>query len=238
MSAYSDIKEKALVENRKIPELGLAIYTFGNVSCFDPQQGVLAIKPSGVSYDELTLDHMVVVDLDNKVVEGSLHPSSDTRTHTVLYRNFKGIKGIAHTHSTYAVAWAQAVRPVPILGTTHADHLARDIPCTKVMSDEMILGDYEEETGNQILEAFQDLSFQDIEMVLVACHGPFTWGDSAGKALYNSAVLEELAKMALLSKQINPSIPRLKKTLVEKHYYRKHGNKAYYGQSSHPKTHE
>ena len=231
MSAYEAIKEEAFEENRKIPELGLDISTFGNVSAFDPQKGVLAIKPSGVPYSRLTMDQMVVVDLDNKVVEGELRPSSDTRTHTVLYRNFKGIRGIVHTHSTYAVAWAQAMRPIPVLGTTHADHLAQDIPVTKVMSDDMIGGDYEEETGNQILDTFQALSFSEIEMVLVACHGPFTWGDSAGKALYNSAVLEEVAKMAFLTEQINPGVQRMKKTLTDKHYLRKHGKNAYYGQT-------
>jgi L-ribulose-5-phosphate 4-epimerase len=231
MSVYEAIKEEAFEENRKIPELGLAISTFGNVSAFDPQKGVLAIKPSGVPYSRLTMDQMVVVDLDNKVVEGELRPSSDTRTHTVLYRHFKGIRGIVHTHSTYAVAWAQAMRPIPVLGTTHADHLAQDIPVTKVMSDDMIGGGYEEETGNQILDTFQALSFSEIEMVLVACHGPFTWGDSAGKALYNSAALEEVAKMAFLTEQINPEVKRMKKTLSDKHYLRKHGKNAYYGQT-------
>jgi L-ribulose-5-phosphate 4-epimerase len=231
MSVYEAIKEEAFEENRKIPELGLAISTFGNVSAFDPQKGVLAIKPSGVPYSRLTMDQMVVVDLDNKVVEGELRPSSDTRTHTVLYRHFKGIRGIVHTHSTYAIAWAQAMRPIPVLGTTHADHLAQDIPVTKVMSDDMIGGGYEEETGNQILDTFQALSFSEIEMVLVACHGPFTWGDSAGKALYNSAVLEEVAKMAFLTEQINPEVKRMKKTLSDKHYLRKHGKNAYYGQT-------
>jgi len=231
MGIYSTIKEEAFEGSRKIPELGLAIYTFGNVSAYDPQKGVLAIKPSGVPYNRLTVDQMVVVDLDNNVVEGKLRPSSDTRTHTVLYRNFEGIRGIAHTHSTYAVAWSQALRPIPVLGTTHADHLARDIPVTRVMDDEMIQGDYEKETGNLIRDTFQELSFHEIEMVLVACHGPFTWGESAEKALYNSAVLEEVAKMALLSEQLNPEIQRMKKTLTDKHYFRKHGKNAYYGQS-------
>lgn len=231
MGSYTAIKEEAFAENRKIPQLGLAIYTFGNVSAFDAEKGVFAIKPSGVPYSDLTIDHMVVVDLENKVVEGSLRPSSDTKTHAVLYRSFAGIKGVVHTHSTYAVAWAQALRSIPIYGTTHADHLAQDVPCTKVMSDEMVKGDYEEETGKQIIEAFQNLSYREIEMVLVACHGPFSWGDCAEKALYNSAVLEELAKMASLTEKIKPEVQRMKKTLVEKHYYRKHGKNAYYGQT-------
>jgi L-ribulose-5-phosphate 4-epimerase len=224
------IKDAAFECNRQIPELGLAIYTFGNVSAFDPERAVFAIKPSGVPYNELTPDHMVVVDLENHIVEGTLRPSSDTNTHTVIYRSFPGIGGIVHTHSTYATAWAQAIRPIPILGTTHADHLFQDIPCTAPMTDDMISGNYETETGNQIVQTFRDISHQEVEMVLVACHGPFTWGKTPEKALYNSAVLEELAKMALLTIQANPDSKRLKDALIEKHYQRKHGKDAYYGQ--------
>jgi L-ribulose-5-phosphate 4-epimerase len=173
---------------------------------------------------------MVVVDMDNNVVEGKLRPSSDTKTHTVLYRNFSDIGGVAHTHSTYAVAWAQAMKPVPILGTTHADHLVEAVPCTEVMSDKMIKGDYEEQTGQQILNAFKNRSYKEVEMVLVACHGPFSWSSTPEKAVYNSAVLEELAKMAYLSISINSKVPQLKKALIEKHYQRKHGKNSYYGQ--------
>jgi L-ribulose-5-phosphate 4-epimerase len=230
MEPYKTIKEQAFECNRQIPELGLAIYTFGNVSAFDPDLGVLAIKPSGVAYSELTPEFMVVVDLDYKVVSGELRPSSDTNTHIVLYRSFKGIGGVVHTHSAYAVAWAQAMRPIPIYGTTHADHVAGEIPCTAVMSDDKIAGDYETETGNQIIEAFAGLSHREVEMVLVACHGPFTWGATPEKALYNSAVLEEIAKMALLTESIHPEVPPLKETLINKHYQRKHGDGAYYGQ--------
>ena len=168
--------------------------------------------------------------LDGEVVSGKLRPSSDTKTHGVLYKNFPGIGGICHTHSTYAVAWAQAMKPIPILGTTHADHLATDIPCTEMIKDEAILRDYEEETGNQILQTFKMISSEEVEMTLVAGHGPFTWGTSAEKAVYNSIVLEELAKIALFTLQINPDSVRLKQTLTEKHYYRKHGSDAYYGQ--------
>jgi len=213
-----------------LPKSGLVIQTFGNVSAVDREAEVFAIKPSGVSYDDLRPEDMVVVDLKNQVVEGDLRPSSDTKTHSLLYRNFPKIGGVCHTHSTYAVAWAQSIRPIPILGTTHADHLNVDIPCTEVMTDEMIKGDYEEETGNQILKVFQDLSYQEIEMVLVACHGPFTWGKSAQKAVYSSIVLEELAKMAHLTLQINSEAAKLKNALVQKHYLRKHGANAYYGQ--------
>jgi L-ribulose-5-phosphate 4-epimerase len=227
---YNTLKEQAWLCNMEIPKLGLAIYTFGNVSAIDRKKGVFAIKPSGVPYGKLKPADMVVVDLDNNIVEGKLRPSSDTRTHTVLYRNFSDIGGVAHTHSTYAVAWAQAMKPVPILGTTHADHLVEAVPCTEVMSDSMIKGDYEEQTGQQILNAFKKRSYKEVEMVLVACHGPFTWGSTPEKAVYNSAVLEELAKMAYLSISINPKVPQLKKTLIDKHYQRKHGKNSYYGQ--------
>jgi L-ribulose-5-phosphate 4-epimerase len=165
-------------------------------------------------------------------VEGKMRPSSDTKTHILLYRHFETIGGICHTHSTYAVAWAQALRAIPNLGTTHADHLTAAVPVTDVMSDEMILGDYELETGHQILDLFKQekLSYKEVEMVLVACHGPFTWGKTAAKAVYNATVLEELAKMAYLTLQINPSVSAIKKTLIDKHYFRKHGKDAYYGQ--------
>jgi L-ribulose-5-phosphate 4-epimerase len=232
MDRYRNIRAQAFECNRQIPELGLAIYTFGNVSAFDPDLGVFAIKPSGVPYLELTAQAMVVVDLDNNIVSGSLRPSSDTPTHTVLYRFLKGIGGVAHTHSTYAVAWAQARRSIPIYGTTHADHLADNIPCTEEMTDEMIKGNYETETGNQIIELFKELSPQEIEMVLVACHGPFSWGATAEKALYNSAVLEEVAHMAFLTESINSGISPIKQSLIDKHYQRKHGADAYYGQSN------
>jgi L-ribulose-5-phosphate 4-epimerase len=231
MSKYQDIKEQAFESNRQIPEMGLAIYTFGNVSAFDAGKAVFAIKPSGVPYRDLKVEQMVVMDLEDKVVEGSLRPSSDTKTHRVLYQSFPDIRGITHTHSAYAVAWSQSLLPVPIFGTTHADHLAQDIPCTEVMSDEMIDGDYEEQTGKQIIDTFKSLSYKEVEMVLVACHGPFTWGMSAEKSLYNSAVLEEIAKMALLTKQINPQTAPLKTALRNKHYQRKHGKNAYYGQN-------
>jgi L-ribulose-5-phosphate 4-epimerase len=227
---FSTLKRTAFEANLELPRRGLVLYTFGNVSVLDRGRGVFAIKPSGVSYDALKPDHMVVVDLDNRVVDGTLRPSSDTKTHTVLYRNFTGIASVVHTHSTYATAWAQAMRPVPVLGTTHADHLAVDIPCTKVMSETAVRGDYEEETGLQIVEAFRRLSHEEVEMVLVACHGPFTWGKTPDKAVYNSVVLEELAKMAFLTIGINPKVPRLKKSLVNRHFLRKHGKNAYYGQ--------
>jgi L-ribulose-5-phosphate 4-epimerase len=173
---------------------------------------------------------MVVVDLDSRSVEGDLKPSSDTKTHAVLYQHWPDIGGIVHTHSLYAVAWAQAMRPIPVLGTTHADYLAEDIPCTAVMSDTMVKGDYEEQTGYQILHALSGLSHTEVEMVLVACHGPFTWGKTPQKAVENSFILEMIARMALHTLAINPETPRLKEALLRKHFERKHGSDAYYGQ--------
>ena len=211
---------------------GLVIYTFGNASAVDRKEGIIAIKPSGVGYDVLKPGDIVIVDLDGKVVEGMLNPSSDTKTHLILYNHFPEIGGVAHTHSTYAVAWAQAGRAIPILGTTHADHLHIDVPCTDFMPEKMIQRDYEVETGKQVIKTFEDISYQEVEMVLVAGHGPFTWGKTPEKAVYNSVVLEELAKIALLSLQINPHVSRLNEVLIQKHYQRKHGTDAYYGQNS------
>lgn len=231
-SPYDRIKQEAYEANMQIPEKNLAIYTFGNVSAFDADLGVFAIKPSGVPYDQLTVDSMVVVDLANVIVEGKLNPSSDTKTHSVLYREFDGLGGITHTHSPYAVAWAQAVRSIPVYGTTHADHLTEAVPCTEVMSDELIKENYETATGYQIVQCFQEkkISYTEVEMVLVACHGPFTWGKDAAKSIYSSAVLEELAKMALFTEQVNAQAKDLKASLIDKHYQRKHGKGAYYGQ--------
>ncbi len=229
---YKSLKEAAYEANMEIQHRQLAIYTFGNVSAIDRSAGVVAIKPSGVPYADLKPADMVLVDLENKVLEGAKRPSSDTKTHTLLYRHFPNIGGVCHTHSTYAVAWAQAMRAIPNFGTTHADHLVTAVPVTELMSDEMILGDYEHETGNQILDIFrkENLSPDEVEMVLVACHGPFAWGKDAAKAVYNAAVLEELAKMAYLTLQINPLASSIKQTLIDKHYFRKHGQNAYYGQ--------
>lgn len=233
MSKYQHIKEEAYLANMQLPELNLVLFTFGNVSAVDRKEGVFAIKPSGVPYPELTPNSMVIVDFDGNTVEGNLRPSSDTKTHAVLYKNWENIGGIVHTHSTYATAWAQAQSPIPIFGTTHADHLTVDVPCAPPMSDEMIKGDYEYETGFQIINHFASLglSYKEIEMILVGNHAPFTWGKTAAKAVYNSAVLESVAQMALLTKQINPQAPNLKQALIQKHFERKHGPDSYYGQS-------
>ncbi len=211
--------------------MGLVIQAFGNASGIDREAGLIAIKPSGVPYQDLKVDDIVVVDLDNKVVEGRLRPSSDTKTHTQLYRSFPDIGGVVHTHSTYAVAWAQAVRPIPILGTTHADFLPGDVPCTPVISDAMIEGDYEEETGKLIVHHLRNESYRDLPMILVGGHGPFTWGESPESAVEHSQILEELAKMAYMTMQINPEASPLKRKLIDKHYRRKHGPDSYYGQN-------
>ncbi len=232
MSKYSHIQQEAYEANMQLPQLGLVLFTFGNVSAADRALGVFAIKPSGVAYEDLTPEKMVVVDFDGKTVEGSLRPSSDTLTHAVLYKHWESIGGVVHTHSTYGTAWAQSQRDIPIFGTTHADYNTVDIPCAPPMSDEMIKGNYEYETGFQIINCFNDkkLDYKEVEMVLVGNHAPFTWGKNAHKAVHNSAVLEYIAKTALLTEQINPNAPRLKDALIRKHYERKHGPDSYYGQ--------
>ena len=230
---FQQIREEACAANRQLPQLGLVLFTFGNVSAADRSQGVFAIKPSGVPYPELTPEKMVIVDFDGKTVEGDLRPSSDTLTHAVLYKHWEQIGGITHTHSTYATAWAQAPRAIPIFGTTHADYNTVDIPCAKPMTDEMIRGNYEYETGFQIMNCFSEkgLSYEEVEMILVGNHAPFTWGKTAARSVHNSAVLESIAQMAWLTEQINPDAPRLKEALIKKHYERKHGPLSYYGQS-------
>lgn len=237
MSTYSLLKEEAWKANVEIPQRGLALYTWGNVSAFDKAKGVFAIKPSGVPYSELKPEDLVIVDLDGKVVEGKLNPSSDTATHCVLYKEFAvksgaNIGGIIHTHSTYAVSWAQACKSVPLFGTTHADHIQTSVPCTPYLSKEAVERDYELETGNLIVKHFNDLKLNpnEVNMVLVGGHGPFAWGTNASKAVYNGAVLEEISKMALLTLQIEPNASSLPDYIVNKHYMRKHGPNAYYGQ--------
>lgn len=233
MPSFEHIRQSAFDANMQLPRLGLVIFTFGNVSAADRAMGVFAIKPSGVPYDELSPEKMVIVDFEGKTVEGRLRPSSDTKTHAVLYKHWDKVGGIVHTHSTYATAWAQSQRDIPIYGTTHADHNTVDIPCASPMSDEMIAGDYEHETGFQIMNCLRDrkLSYEEVEMILVGNHAPFTWGKTAEKAVYNSAVVEAIAQMAFLTEQINPKAPRLQDSLIKKHFERKHGPDSYYGQS-------
>ena len=233
-TSYTALKEECYYANMELNRLGLVIYTFGNVSAADRKRGVFAIKPSGVPYEELQPHDMVVLDFDNTIVEGKLRPSSDTRTHALLYKEWESLGGIAHSHALYSVAWAQAGRDIPILGTTHADHLTVDIPCAPPMADALIKGNYEHNTGVQILDCFRErnLSPRSVEMVLIGNHGPFAWGATAARAVYNSMVLETVARMAYLTLQINPEAPRLKEALIRKHYDRKHGDDAYYGQNT------
>jgi L-ribulose-5-phosphate 4-epimerase len=232
MSQYQQIREEACAANKQLPVLGLVLFNFGNLSVGDQKMGVFAIKPSAVPYEELLPEKMVVVDFDGQTVEGNLKPSSDTATHAVLYKSWKNIGAIAHTHSMYATAWAQAQRAIPIYGTTHADHFTGPIPCAPPMDDEMIKGNYEYQTGYQIVNHLieKNISYEEVEMILVSNHAPFTWGKNSEKALYNSAVLEYIARMALLTEQINPDAPALKTELIKKHFERKHGPDAYYGQ--------
>lgn len=231
-SSFKELKQECYQANMELNALNLVIYTFGNVSAVDRGKGIFAIKPSGVPYEVLKPEDIVILDFENNIIEGSMRPSSDTKTHAYLYKNWDDIGGIAHTHATYSVAWAQAQKDIPIFGTTHADHLTADIPCAPPMNDKLIAGNYEHNTGIQILECFKDkkLSYKEVEMILIGNHGPFTWGKDAAKAVYNSKVLESIAEMAFLTLQINSNAPRLKESLIKKHYDRKHGKDAYYGQ--------
>ncbi|GHA25741.1 L-ribulose-5-phosphate 4-epimerase [Salinimicrobium marinum] len=231
-SIYQELKHECYEANMQLNALNLVIYTFGNVSAVDREKEVFAIKPSGVPYEDLKPEDIVIIDFENNIIEGEMRPSSDTKTHAYLYKNWKEIGGVAHTHATYSVAWAQAQRDIPIFGTTHADHLTADIPCAPPMRDDLIEGNYEHNTGIQIQDCFRDkgLSYEEVQMVLIGNHGPFTWGKDAAKAVYNSKVLEEVARMAFLTLQINPEALRLKDSLIKKHYERKHGKNAYYGQ--------
>ena len=233
-----ELKEKVCRANLDLVRHGLVIFTWGNVSAIDRASGLVVIKPSGVSYDNMKPSDMVVVNLDGKVVEGELNPSSDTPTHLVLYKAFPNIGGVVHTHSTYATAWAQAGIDIPSLGTTHADYFHDDIPCTRNMKKSEVFGEYEKETGNVIVEAFKKINPDDTPAVLVRNHGPFAWGTDADNAVHNAVVLEEIAKMAFISLTVNLSTldivnhkPTMNKLLIEKHYSRKHGPNAYYGQN-------
>ncbi|MBN1299123.1 MAG: L-ribulose-5-phosphate 4-epimerase AraD [Actinobacteria bacterium] len=226
------LKEQAYAANMSIVRHNLVIFTFGNVSAIDRQKGVIAIKPSGVNYDKLKPQDMVLIDMDANKLEEGLNPSSDTRTHIELYRAFKEIGGVAHTHSSYATVFSQALLPLKCLGTTHADYFYGDIPCTEPVPDAAIEKDYEKETGVLIVETFKSLGldYRHIKACLVGCHGPFSWGESADDAVFASAILEEIAMQNLYTQLINPYVKSIKKTLLDKHYKRKHGKDAYYGQ--------
>ena len=232
-----ELKEKVFRANLDLVKHGLVIFTWGNVSAIDRATGLVVIKPSGVSYETMRAEDMVVVDLDGKVVEGDLRPSSDTPTHLVLYKAFPEIGGVVHTHSTYATAWAQAGLDIPNIGTTHADYFHDDIPCTRDMKKSEVFGEYEKETGNVIVERFKGMNPVDTPAVLVKNHGPFTWGTDADNAVHKAVVLEQVAKMGFVAVTLNLSTldlvnhkPSMNKLLIEKHYSRKHGPNAYYGQ--------
>lgn len=225
-----ELKEKVYRANLDLVKHGLVIFTWGNVSGIDRAKGLVVIKPSGVSYDIMKASDMVVVDLQTgKVVEGDLNPSSDTPTHLVLYRAFPEIGGVVHTHSTYATAWAQAGKDIPNIGTTHADYFHDAIPCTADMNEKEVKGDYELETGNVIVKRFEHINPVHTPGVLVKNHGPFSWGKDANEAVHNAVVMEQVAKMAFISFSVNPNTT-MNPLLVEKHFSRKHGPNAYYGQ--------
>ncbi len=224
------LKEAVYRANMDLVEKGLVVGTFGNVSGIDREIGVIAIKPSGVEYAELSPDSMVLLGVDGRRLEGGMNPSSDTKTHVGLYRAFPEIGGVVHTHSRYATSWAEARRPLPCLGTTHADYFHGDVPCTAVITDAQIARDYEEETAVQIVDAFRRVDYRAMPAVLVASHGPFSWGKNPAEAVYHSFMLEYAAEMALLALAINPRVKAVRRSLLDKHYLRKHGSGAYYGQ--------
>lgn len=225
------LKKEVYEANMMLPRYHLITFTWGNVSGIDREKGLIVIKPSGVEYDEMKPEDMVVVDLSGKVVEGSLRPSSDTPTHIEFYKAFPNIGGVTHTHSTFATSFAQAGKPVPALGTTHGDYFYGAIPCTRKMTSEEIAGEYEKNTGLVIVETFKDLDPDAVPGVLVHSHGPFTWGKDAADSVHHSVILEECAKMAMYSKIIyGGDVPDMQRELLDKHYLRKHGANAYYGQ--------
>ncbi|HEJ7905392.1 L-ribulose-5-phosphate 4-epimerase [Serratia marcescens] len=228
----NELKRQVLAANLSLPAYGLVTFTWGNVSAIDRQSGLVVIKPSGIAYEAMTLEDLVVVDLEGKVREGHRKPSSDTATHLALYRAFADIGGVVHTHSRNATIWAQAGLPIPALGTTHADYFYGDIPCTRPMSEAEIAGDYEGETGKVIIETFNQAGRdpQQVPGVLVYSHGPFAWGKDAADAVHNAVVLEEVAIMAMATRQLAPAIAPMQPELLDKHFLRKHGKHAYYGQ--------
>ena len=226
----SELKQKVLEANLELPKKGLVTFTWGNVSAIDRVKGIIVIKPSGVSYEEMKSEDMVVLDLDGRILEGNLNPSSDTDTHVLLYKEFKEIGGIVHTHSSWATSFAQAGRAIPCFGTTHADYFYGSIPCTRKMSREEINGRYEYETGKVIVETFKGINPEFVPGVVVNNHGPFAFGKDAMDAVHNAVVMEEVAKMAYRSIHLNNELEAIDSTLLEKHFLRKHGKDAYYGQ--------
>lgn len=225
-----ELKQQVLEANLLLPKHGLVTFTWGNVSGIDREKGLIVIKPSGVPYEGMTAEDMVVVDLDGRHIEGKWKPSSDTDTHAVLYKAFPNIGGVVHTHSRWATSFAQAGRGIPAMGTTHADYFYGDIPCTRPMTDAEIQGYYERETGKVIVETFAERNPDEIPGVLVMSHGPFAWGTDAMNAVHNAVVMEEVAFMSLHAMLLNPEAGQIQQTLLDRHYLRKHGKNAYYGQ--------
>jgi len=223
------LKEEVFKANLDLVKHGLVIFTWGNVSAIDRATGLVVIKPSGVSYEDMKADDMVVIDLEGEVVEGKLKPSSDTATHLILYKSFPNIGGVVHTHSTFATSWAQAGMNIPNIGTTHSDYFSDAIPCTREMTQQEVEGEYELETGNVIVDRFKGLNPDFIPGVLVKNHGPFSWGKDAHDAVHNAVVMEQVAKMAYISYGVNPDLT-MSNNLIQKHFFRKHGPGAYYGQ--------
>lgn len=226
------LREQVLQANLELVQRGLVLYTFGNVSAVSRHDGLIVIKPSGLPYQEMQPEHMVVTDLDGKVVEGELRPSSDLPTHAVLYKAFPQIEGVTHTHSEYATAWAQARRPIPCFGTTHADYFHGQVPVTDILSDQEIQSEYEKNTGHAIARAFRNLDYSAVPAVLVANHGPFAWGEDAKTSVRNAVILEAVARIAYFTQAINPEAEPAGRALQDKHYLRKHGKSAYYGQEN------
>ncbi len=226
-----ELKKQVLEANLLLPKYGLITFTWGNVSGIDRESGLVVIKPSGVAYDGMTAEDMVVVDLEGNVVEGKWKPSSDTPTHVALYRAFPNIGGIVHTHSRWATTFAQAGMSIPPMGTTHADYFYGPIPCTRPMTEAEIAGAYEKETGSVIIEAFEGINPDDVPGVVVYSHGPFAWGTDALQAVHNAVVMEEVAFMDWHAMTINPQQGTMQQALLDKHYLRKHGKNAYYGQN-------
>ena len=229
-SSLTRLREEVLEANLELVRRGLVLYTFGNASGIARDEALVVIKPSGVPYDKMKPEHLVVSDLDGKIVEGELRPSSDLPTHLVLYRAFNDIGGVVHTHSEYATAWAQARREIPCFGTTHADYFNGPVPVTEPMSKDEIAGDYEKNTGDAIVRLFRDRNAWSVPGVLVANHGPFTWGADVSAAAHNAVVLEAISRMAFFTITINAEADAIGKSLHDRHYFRKHGNNAYYGQ--------
>jgi len=229
-----DLRDAVYEANMDLPKRGLVVYTWGNVSGVDRDKGLIVIKPSGVEYDELKPEDLVIVDFDNKIVEGKMNPSSDTKTHVELYKSFPTVGGIVHTHSPHAVGWAQAGRDIPCYGTTHADYFYGSVACTRNLTKEEVDGDYELNTGKVIVETFKERNLDPLAVpgVICRCHGPFTWGKDAAKAVYHAVVLEEMAKMAMYTITIDPKAAEAPQYVLDKHYLRKHGPNAYYGQGN------